>query len=212
MPICSKLWDHAVPQVVSSTLALLGLDRFITAEFRQEIVNAIESIIVGCASNANAELALCKKVTTPSIVPSLLGDNIDGPEVAWGDYPPLDVSENLFDKTEPGTVKFIVDKDTDYELLGALVDTLSVALADVETQVKKDKATAAFLNRIMGTRAAHLERTFTKDCMNRLHKRLVYQRDAALKSMRTKTGKMDQYLIRKQNAIAKRVAVVSTKA
>ncbi|KIJ40923.1 hypothetical protein M422DRAFT_32036 [Sphaerobolus stellatus SS14] len=242
----------AVPQVVS-TLALLGLDRFTTAELRQEIVNAIESIIAGCASNANVELALCKqiyKVATASIVPvcqrprvlsfvsggapaaarirrwtawSLLGGNIDGPEAAWGDYPPLDVSENLFDKTEPGTVKFIVDKDTDYELLGALVDTLSVALTDVETQVKKDKATAAFLERIckslerlMGkivdTRAAHLERTFAKDSMNRLHKRLVYQRDAALKSMRTKTGKMDQYLIRKQNAIAKPVAVVSTKA
>ncbi|KIJ38040.1 hypothetical protein M422DRAFT_259440 [Sphaerobolus stellatus SS14] len=176
------LANHLVDFGSAARLKIAKPIHFTTAVLRQEIVNAIESIIAGCASNANVEFALCKqiyKVTTASMIPvcqrlrvlsfvsggtlaaawirrwtawSLLGGKIDDPEATWGDYPPLDVSENLFDKTEPGTVKFI------------------------------DKATAAFLERIckslerlMGrivdTRAAHLERTFAEDSMNRLHKR-----------------------------------------
>ena len=55
----------------------------------------------------------------------------------------------------------------------------------------------------MDTRAAHIDRTRTKEAINRLHKRLVYQRHATLETMRTKTGKMDQFLVAKAKLVVK---------
>jgi len=46
------------------------------------------------------------------------------------------------------------------------------------------------------TRAAHLDRTFAKDTINRLHKRLVYSREVVQKRMRAeriKASKLDNW-------------------
>ncbi|KAF8495830.1 hypothetical protein JB92DRAFT_2992385, partial [Gautieria morchelliformis] len=56
-------------------------------------------------------------------------------------------------------------------------------------------------------RAAHMDRTKTKEAINRLHKRLIYQRHAVMETLRTKTGKMDQFLVAKPKSAASRTKV-----
>ena len=46
-----------------------------------------------------------------------------------------------------------------------------------------------------------MDRTKTKEVINRLHKRLVYQRHAALETLRTRTGKMDRFLVAKLKSV-----------
>ncbi|KAF8493836.1 hypothetical protein JB92DRAFT_2997705 [Gautieria morchelliformis] len=138
---------------------------------------------------------------------------------ACSDVPPIQLMLDLFSKTAPGVVKLGVTPDTDYQHLGALVNILSVAMTDVDAYVRHANGSGSVLTRnvyealeqmngkIVDDRAAHMDRTKTKEAINRLHKRLIYQRHAVLETLRTKTGKMDQFLVAKPKSAASRTKV-----
>jgi len=127
------------------------------------------------------------------------------------DLPPIDPIVDIFDKDAPGAVKLQVDRDTDYLVLEAQVHILAVVLTDIEGYVgsgggegklkgseavqKVMQGLEKLMGKIVDTRAAHLDRTRTKDAINRLHKRVVHQRRTALDAMRKTTGKVDQFFV-----------------
>ena len=141
------------------------------------------------------------------------------------DVPPIELMLGLFSKSSPGDVKLEVTSNTDYEELGAIVNILSVAMTDVDTYVRCTNGSAMVKNLYealeqmngkigmrccthalcqangklssVDTRAAHIDRTRTKEAINRLHKRLLYQHHATLETLRRKTGNMDQFLVRR---------------
>ncbi|KAF8513603.1 hypothetical protein JB92DRAFT_210172 [Gautieria morchelliformis] len=129
------------------------------------------------------------------------------------DVPPIQLMVDLFSKTSPGVVKLEVTPDTDYQQLGALVNILSVAMTDVDAYVRHAngsvltrhlyEALEQMNGKIVDNRAAHMDRTKTKEAINRLHKRLIYQRHAVLEKLRTKTGKMDQFLVAKPKSASR---------
>ncbi|KAF8483196.1 hypothetical protein JB92DRAFT_3032403 [Gautieria morchelliformis] len=138
---------------------------------------------------------------------------------ACSDVPPIQLMLDLFSKTAPGVVKLGVTPDTDYQHLGALVNILSVAMTDVDAYVRHANGNGSVLTRnvdealeqmngkIVDDRAAHMDRTKTKEAINRLHKRLIYQRHPVLETLRTKTGKMNQFLVAKPKSAASRTKV-----
>ncbi|KAF8500596.1 hypothetical protein BU17DRAFT_72078 [Hysterangium stoloniferum] len=146
----------------------------------------------------------------------LTGDGATSTTVAPNTYtaitlPPVGPVVNIFNKEAPGAVKLQVDPDTDYMVLEAKVHILAIVLTDIEGYIRsgsgegKLKGSEAvqkvlqgletLMGKIVDTRAAHLDRTRTKDAINRLHKRVVHQRRIALDAMRKTTGKVDQFFV-----------------
>jgi len=65
-------------------------------------------------------------------------------------------------------------------------------------------------SRLVDARAAHLDRTRTKDALNRLHKRLVYQRHAAIEALRGNAGKMDRFVTKTNSKVKSKPKPVKT--
>lgn len=159
----------AVPCIVSALL-LLALDPSAVPEFQQDIVSAIEGVLAGATITRAVELSVCKSIlhatTGLSFTPArdaqllaflsgcgpssgrvrrwtawaMLGGSLESVQECE-DVPSLEVLVKLFTQDPVGTIRLEVNRDTDYELLGARVDILSAALTDVDAYVRQERAT-----------------------------------------------------------------------
>ncbi|KAF8531825.1 hypothetical protein JB92DRAFT_2846660 [Gautieria morchelliformis] len=210
----------AIPSIVS-ILLLLSLDPSTVPELQQDTVSAIEAILASPTMTRTVELDTCKFLRLLALLPgcsvssgcvwrwiawAMLGGDLHTFH-ACSDVPPIQLMLDLFSKTAPGVMKLGVTPDTDYQHLGALINILSVAMADVDGYVRHANGSGSVLTRnvyealeqmngkIVDDQAAHMDRTKTEEAINRLHKRLIYQRHAVLETLCMKPGKMVQFLV-----------------
>ncbi|KAF8590880.1 hypothetical protein K439DRAFT_1114633 [Ramaria rubella] len=210
---------EAIPTVIS-VLLLLSLEPATNSSLCQDALSAIEAILSSSIMTRAIELdtrllRLLQGCSSSSgrvrrwVAWAMLGGDLQSTH-GCGDVPPIDLIVNMFSTDSPGDIKLIVTPDTDYVLLSAIVDILSVAMSDVDAYVRSTGGLASTnticealerLNgKIVDTRAAHMDRTQAKGAIDRLHKRLVYQRHAVKEMLQTKTGKLDQFFLPKRKA------------
>ncbi|GJJ06672.1 hypothetical protein Clacol_000867 [Clathrus columnatus] len=144
---------------------------------------------------------------------SMLGGDPDTIQDCTDFSPSFPVVLNLFSNEAYGSVKMIIHNDVDYAILGAQTEILSVFLTDIEGFAKQPDGGKEFvedvfrnldriLSKIFDTRAAHLDRSMTKDAMNRLRNRLEYQLEAAMQLIRPRKNILDHFFERKPRSLS----------